>query len=147
IPVGRPVNIELSSADVIHSFWVPSLSGKVDMIPGQVNRMRIEADRPGVYNGMCAEYCGAQHAHMMIVVVAQPDDEYKAWRAQQLDPASAPVSAQEIRGAALFLERPCAFCHTIRGTPAQGSVAPDLTHLALRRGIAANALANDKANL
>jgi cytochrome c oxidase subunit II len=147
IPVGRPVNIELSSADVIHSFWVPNLSGKVDLIPGQVNRMRIEADRPGVYDGKCAEYCGEQHAHMMIVVVAQPDGEYAAWRARQLEPASTPVSAQEMRGAALFLERPCALCHTIRGTPARGSVAPDLTHLALRRGIAANSLANDQANL
>jgi cytochrome c oxidase subunit 2 len=147
IPVGRPVNIELSSADVIHSFWVPNLSGKVDLIPGRVNRMRIEADRPGVYNGKCAEYCGAQHANMMIIVVAQPDDQYEAWRARQLEPASTPASAQEIRGAALFLERPCAFCHTIRGTPARGGVAPDLTHMALRRGLAANALANDKANL
>jgi cytochrome c oxidase subunit 2 len=147
IPVGRPVNLELLSADVIHSFWVPNLSGKVDLIPGQVNRMRIEADRPGVYYGKCAEYCGAQHAHMMIVVVAQPEGEYAAWRAHQLEPASTPASAQELRGAALFLERPCALCHTIRGTPAQGSVAPDLTHMALRKGIAANALANDKANL
>jgi cytochrome c oxidase subunit 2 len=84
---------------------------------------------------------------MMIVVVAQPESEYAAWRAHQLEPASTPTSAQEFRGAALFLERPCALCHTIRGTSAQGAVAPDLTHMALRQGIAANALANDKANL
>jgi len=147
IPVGHPVDIELSSADVIHSFWVPNLSGKVDLIPGQVNRMRIEADRPGVYYGKCAEYCGAQHAHMMIVVVAQPEGEYAAWRAHQLESASAPSTAQEVRGQELFLSSPCSLCHMIRGTPAGGAVAPDLTHLASRRGIAANALENDKANI
>jgi cytochrome c oxidase subunit II len=147
IPTGRPVNIELSSADVIHSFWVPNLSGKVDMIPGQVNHMRLQADRPGVYKGKCAEYCGAQHAKMMIVVVAHPEKEFENWRAHQLEPASTPSTAQEARGQELFFSSPCSLCHTIRGTPARGAVAPDLTHLASRRGIAANALENNKANI
>jgi cytochrome c oxidase subunit 2 len=147
IPVGRPVNIELSSTDVIHSFWVPNLSGKVDLIPGQVNHMRLQADRPGVYSGKCAEYCGAQHANMMIVVVAQPQNEFEDWRARQLEPSSTPNTAQEVRGQELFLSSPCSLCHTIRGTPARGAVAPDLTHLASRRGIAANALENNKANI
>jgi cytochrome c oxidase subunit 2 len=147
IPVGRPVNIELSSADVIHSFWVPNLSGKVDLIPGQVNHMRLQADRPGVYSGKCAEYCGAQHANMMIVVVAHPENEFEDWRAHQLEPSSAPSTAQEARGQELFLSSPCSLCHTIRGASARGAVAPDLTHLASRRGIAANALENNKANI
>ena len=147
IPVGRPVNLELSSADVIHSFWVPNLSGKVDLIPGQVNHMRLQADRPGVYTGKCAEYCGAQHTNMMIVVVAHPVNEFEAWRAHQLESSSTPSTAQEVRGQELFLSSPCSLCHTIRGTPARGGVAPDLTHLASRRGIGANALENNKANL
>jgi cytochrome c oxidase subunit II len=147
IPVGRPVNIELSSADVIHSFWVPNLSGKVDLIPGQINHMRLQADRPGAYSGKCAEYCGAQHANMMIVVVAHPESEFEDWRAHQLEPSSTPKTAQEVRGQELFLSSPCSLCHTIRGTPARGAVAPDLTHLASRRGIAANALENNKANI
>jgi cytochrome c oxidase subunit II len=147
IPVGRPVNLELSSADVIHSFWVPNLSGKVDLIPGQVNHMRLQADRPGVYSGKCAEYCGAQHTNMMIVVVAHPVNEFEAWRAHQLESSSTPSAAQEVRGQELFLSSPCSLCHMIRGTPARGAVAPDLTHLASRQGIAANALENNKANL
>jgi cytochrome c oxidase subunit 2 len=147
IPVGRPVNIELSSTDVIHSFWVPNLGGKVDLIPGQVNHMRLQADRPGVYSGKCAEYCGAQHANMRIVVVAHPENEFEAWRAHQLEPSSTPNTAQEVRGRELFLSSPCSLCHAIRGTPAGGAVAPDLTHLASRRGIAANALENNKANI
>ncbi len=147
IPVGRPVNIELSSTDVIHSFWVPNLSGKVDLIPGRVNHMRLQADRPGVYSGKCAEYCGAQHANMRIVVVAHPENEFEAWRAHQLEPSSTPSTAQEVRGRELFLSSPCSLCHTIRGAAAGGAVAPDLTHLASRRGIAANALENNKANI
>ena len=147
IPVGRAVNLELDSADVIHSFWVPNLSGKVDLIPGQVNHMRLRADKPGIYFGKCSEFCGAQHAHMQILVVAHAPEEFEAWRAHQLEPASTPSTPQEVLGEALFMARPCALCHTIHGTPAQGSVAPNLTHIALRRGLAANTLINDKANL
>lgn len=147
LPVGQPVRLELASADVIHSFWVPKLSGKVDLLPGQRNLMRLQADQPGVYYGKCAEFCGAQHAHMQILVVAQPAEEFARWRAQQRAPAQTPATAQELHGQALFLSRPCSLCHTIRGTLAQGTVAPDLTHLALRRGLAANTLVNDKANL
>jgi cytochrome c oxidase subunit 2 len=109
--------------------------------------MRLQADRPGVYSGKCAEYCGAQHANMMIVVVAHPANEFEAWRARQLEPSSAPSTAQEVRGQELFLSSPCSLCHGIRGTPARGAVAPDLTHLAGRLGIAANSLENNKANL
>jgi cytochrome c oxidase subunit II len=147
IPVGKTVQLELASNDVIHSFWVPNLSGKVDLIPGHTNRMQLRADKPGVYQGKCAEYCGTQHATMRIIVVAEPANEYETWRAQQLKPASTPGTPEEFRGQELFMSRACVLCHTVRGTLARGGVAPDLTHLASRRGLAANTLTNDKANL
>ncbi len=147
IPVGRPVDIELLSADVIHSFWVPRLHGKEDLIPGQPNLIRIQADQPGVYRGQCAEFCGAQHAHMMLIVVAQPEQEYEAWLAGQRDSSAQPVNEQQSLGQQLFLGKPCALCHTIRGTGAGGTVGPDLTHLGSRLGIAANMLVNNEANL
>lgn len=147
IPVGQPVNIDLGSDDVIHSFFVPTLNGKVDLIPGQLNRIRIEAQHAGVFRGQCAEYCGAQHAHMIIYVVAQPQAEYQAWYANQLKDAATPSTPQETRGQDLFFSRPCATCHTVRGTAAGGHVGPDLTHLASRIGIAANAYLNNEANL
>ena len=147
IPAGRPVDIDLASVDVIHSLWVPRLHGKVDLIPGRINRIRIQADRPGVYSGQCAEFCGAQHAHMMIVVMAQPPEEFQAWLAQERQDAVPPATQQETEGQGLFLSRPCGLCHTIRGTLAHGAVGPDLTHFASRRGIAANALENNEANL
>lgn len=147
VPVGRPVNIALESADVLHSFWVPKLQGKVDMIPGYVNNLRLEATREGVYRGQCSQYCGAQHAHMAVIVVAQQPKDYDAWRAHMVEPASQPSTAQEIQGREVFLSAPCANCHMVRGTPAGGVVAPDLTHIASRQGLAANTFPNDRADL
>ena len=147
IPVGKPVNIELTTADVIHSFWVPTLHGKVDLVPGQRNYIQIQADHEGVYTGQCAEYCGEQHAHMLLLVVAQSKTDYTAWYKQQLNPAPEPTGAEAVHGRDVFMAAACAFCHQIRGTDAHGSVAPDLTHLASRQRIAANSYANDTANL
>jgi cytochrome c oxidase subunit 2 len=147
IPTGRPIDIQLETADVIHSFWIPALHGKVELIPGQPNFIRIQASKAGNYEGECGEYCGEQHAHMRLLVVAQAPDEYEAWRAQQLKPAADPQTMEAMHGRDLFNEAACALCHTVRGTVAQGKVAPDLTHLAGRQFIAANTYANNTANL
>ncbi len=147
IPVGRPVDIDLTSRDVIHSFWVPSLHGKVDLLPKQPNRIRIQASRAGTFRGQCAEYCGEQHAHMNLMVVADPPDQYQRWLAGQLQPALSPGNEEQARGQVLFMNRPCLLCHTIRGTGAGGRAGPDLTHIGSRRKIAANMLDNDIANL
>lgn len=147
IPVGRPVDIELMSADVIHSFWVPRLHGKEDLIPGQPNAIRIQADQPGIYQGQCAEFCGAQHANMRLVVVAEPEAAYQSWIEGQLNDALQPSNGDQEVGQQLFMGKACALCHTIRGTGAHGQIGPDLTHLADRKGIAANMLANNEANL
>lgn len=147
IPVGKPIDIELTTQDVIHSFWVPRLHGKVDLVNGQRNYIRIQADQPGNYQGQCAEYCGEQHAHMMLLVVAQPEEEYNAWLAQQRNPAPEPTDGEALHGRDVFMGAACAFCHSIRGTEAHGHVAPDLTHLASRQRIASNFLDNNRANL
>jgi cytochrome c oxidase subunit 2 len=146
VPVGQPVRIRLIGADVIHSFWIPALTGKTDTIPGQTNTMWLEADRPGVYRGPCTEYCGAQHAHMNAFVVAQSPDAFEAWWAAQRMPASAPSTEQETRGEVGFVFH-CGACHTVRGTDAGGTVAPDLTHLMSRKTIAAGTLDNTLPNL
>jgi cytochrome c oxidase subunit 2 len=141
IPVGVPVRIELDSADVIHTFWAPRLAGKTEMIPGQTNEQWIEADAPGIYRGQCSQFCGAQHAHMAFEVVAQPQAEFDAWQDAQRRGAQ-PVTTPDARaGQHLFAER-CAGCHSVRGTPAAGMQAPDLTHLASRRLIAAGQMTN-----
>ncbi|HEX4227573.1 MAG TPA: cytochrome c oxidase subunit II [Bryobacteraceae bacterium] len=147
LPVGRPINIEFQSADVIHSFWVPALHGKVDLIPGHTNFMRIEASEPGNYAGQCAEYCGEQHAHMRLLVVAQEPNDYEKWIDHQLQSGSEPKSPDAIAGKQLFLTGPCSMCHQVRGTEAGGSVAPDLTHIASRHFIAANSYPNNQAYL
>jgi cytochrome c oxidase subunit II len=147
IPAGQPVDIDLASYDVIHSFWVPELHGKVDLVPGVRNRIRIQADRPGTYRGQCAEYCGEEHARMILLVVAQTSEDYGRWVTNQLQDAAVPANAQQSEGQELFQQRACSLCHTIRGTLAQGRVGPDLTHLASRQKIAANLLDNDTANL
>ena len=121
IPVGRPVDIELTTHDVIHSFWIPELHGKVDLVNGQRNYIRVQADRAGVFQGQCAEYCGAQHAHMLLMVVAQPEQDYQAWYSQQLNPAAEPTDAEALHGHDVFMGAACAFCHQIRGTEAHGS--------------------------
>jgi len=134
IPVGRTVEVELRSADVLHSFWVPALAGKLDLIPGRTNRLRFRADRPGVFRGQCAEYCGGPHAQMAFHVVAEEEAEFERWRAGQRAPAA---GANE-----LFLAR-CAACHAVRGTPAAGTLGPDLTHAGSRLAIGAGILPND----
>lgn len=138
IPVGRPVVFELEAADVIHSFWVPRLGGKMDMIPGRRNLLRLQADKPGVYAGQCAEFCGGPHALMGFVVVALPAAEFDAWRAARARPQ--PPAAGE--GAAVFARAGCGACHTIRGTEANGLAGPDLTHVGSRRTLGAGILPN-----
>lgn len=137
IPAGQPVDIELVSADVIHSFWVPKLHGKVDLIPGMKNSIRIQADKPGVYEGGCAEFCGLQHAHMRFRVVADEPAKYQQWLEAQRKPAAEPQTGEEKRGKQIFLQGACVVCHRVRGTDAKATVGPDLTHLAGRSIIAA----------
>jgi cytochrome c oxidase subunit 2 len=141
IPVGIPVKIELKSADVIHSFWVPQLAGKTQAIPGQTNTQWIQADRPGVYRGQCSQFCGAQHAHMGFDVVAQPRAEFDAWRASQIRQAVPPVDEPGRTGQKVFMNR-CAGCHAVRGSDAAGVFAPDLTHVGSRGKLAAGVLSN-----
>jgi cytochrome c oxidase subunit 2 len=141
IPVGRPVRVRLSSHDVIHSFWVPALAGKTDMIPGRTNLMWLQADRPGRYRGECQEYCGVQHAYMAFEVVAEPPDRFEAWRRAQLQAAAAPPDAAAQAGERIFLAR-CGRCHAVRGTPAHGDDGPDLTHLMSRTSLASGAIPN-----
>jgi cytochrome c oxidase subunit 2 len=145
VPVGRPVEISLVSHDVIHSFWVPQLAGKVDVIPGQTNTIHFTADRAGTYRGQCAEFCGLQHAHMAFLVIADPPAEFSSWLAAYGTPS--PTSAQALRGKVAFEQQACAGCHRIAGTPAQGSAGPDLTDLARRQTIAAGTLPNTPADL
>jgi cytochrome c oxidase subunit 2 len=147
IPAGRPVEIELISRDVIHSFWVPQLHGKVDLIPGLTNRIRLEADRPGVYRGECSEFCGVQHAHMLLLLSADTTSDYSMWLAAQRSPAGAPATPRAEAGQQVFMTRQCVLCHTIRGTSAHGQIGPDLTHIGSRRAIAANAFWNNTGNL
>ena len=147
IPTGRPVDIELKSADVIHSFWIPALHGKVQLVPGLTNYVRVQANRAGEFQGECAVYCGAQHAHMRLLVIAQPPSDYAAWRNQQLKPASPPESSQAQLGETVFNGSACALCHTVRGTDAEGTVGPDLTHIAGRKYLASDSYINNTANL
>ncbi len=140
IPTGVPVRFELKSADVIHSFWVPPLNGKTDVIPGQTNVTWMDASKPGLYRGQCGEYCGLQHAHMAMVVVAQTPQDFRTWWAHQLQPA-APAPGQDT-----FVIR-CGSCHAMRGTDAAGVMGPDLSHLMARTTIAAGILPNTPGNL
>ena len=147
IPVGQPVKFKLTSSDVIHSFWVPSLMGKMDLITGRENELVLQADRPGIYQGQCAEFCGMQHAYMRLLVIAEPAAAFSAWQARQLQPAQPPSDPARQRGLQVFLSQPCLMCHQIRGTQAAGMVAPDLTHLASRRMLGAGRLTNSAGNL
>lgn len=148
IPVGKPVTLELSSADVIHSFWVPQLHPKLDVIPGHTNKLTIQADTAGTYRGECAEYCGVQHAHMQFLIIAQPQGEYDQWIAVQQQPALDPEAGSiEQEGQQVFTESACATCHTIQGTNAAGELGPDLTHIASRTTIGAGAIPNTRADL
>jgi cytochrome c oxidase subunit II len=147
VPVGQPVLIELKSDDVIHSLWVPSLAGKRDLIPGRTATIAFQADHPGIYRGQCAEFCGFQHAFMAFEVQAHTPAEFEQWRQAQLKPAAEPSDPQAQRGKQLFQSIQCAMCHAVQGTIAQAHRAPDLTHLASRRTIAAGALPNTPSNL
>jgi cytochrome c oxidase subunit II len=142
IPAGQPVDVQLSSQDVIHSFWVPNLAAKLDMIPGKVNKQRLHAREPGVYRGQCAEFCGAQHANMAFIVVVQPAAEFEGWLKASASPAAEPATELARRGQALFAQSRCTVCHTIRGTPADGRLGPDLTHVGSRLSLGAGTLPN-----
>jgi cytochrome c oxidase subunit 2 len=142
IPVGEPVALRVASGDVAHSFWVPQLQGKIDAIPGQTNSFWIRADKAGTYHGACAEYCGMQHAHMAMVVVAEPMDKFQEWMRAQRAPAPEPTDSLPALGLSVFKNAPCVLCHTIRGTGTGGRMGPDLTHIATRLTLGAGAVDN-----
>jgi cytochrome c oxidase subunit II len=143
LPVGKPVEFQLESHDVIHSFWIPALGGKVDMIPGRRNRLRLEPTRTGVFHGVCAEYCGTSHALMRFAVVVEEEEPFARWLAQQAAPAMAPTEPRAAEGRELFLASGCGACHTVRGTDAAGVVGPDLTHVGARQSLGAGVLWDD----
>jgi cytochrome c oxidase subunit 2 len=147
IPVGEPVRLELTTADVIHTFWVPQLQTKMDQIPGHTNELWLQADAPGRYRGQCSQFCGLQHAHMIFFVVADTRGDFQAWEARQAEPAVAPTSSVPASGLGVFTSNACAGCHAIRGTSAVSTVGPDLTHLADRRTLAAGTIDNTQAEL
>lgn len=144
VPVGTRVKLKLQSADVIHSVWFPNLAGKRDVIPGHDEELVIEADRPGIWNGRCAEFCGLQHAYMGLRLVAEPRAQFDRWQAAQRLPAPDPVTVEAVFGQQVFNTGPCAMCHTIRTTTTSGysSTAPELTHLMSRGTIGAGAAPN-----
>jgi cytochrome c oxidase subunit 2 len=144
LPRGERVEIELTSPDVIHAFWIPSIAGKVDMIPGRVNRLVLEPTRSGTFRGACAEFCGESHALMAFSVVVMEPAEFEAWLAQQAAGADPPATPEAMRGRELFDQVGCGACHAVRGTTAQGTIGPDLTHLAGRATLAAGILPNDR---
>jgi cytochrome c oxidase subunit 2 len=147
IPVGRNVRLQLEGIDVIHSFWVPSLAGKQDLIPGRPNELTIRAERVGVYRGQCAEFCGLQHAHMAFFVIAEEQSAFDEWTSSQRQHASAASDAESVSGQQAFMSRQCAACHTIRGTAANGTTGPDLTHVGGRKYIAAGLLETTRGSL
>jgi len=144
IPVGRTVVLKMTSTDVIHSFWVPNLAGKKDLIPGYGTTMWLRADRAGVYRGQCAEFCGMQHANMSFLVIADPPGEFARWYEGQLADAMPPADTSASTGKNVFMNHGCVLCHTIRGTDAGSRVGPDLTHVASRRTLAAATIPNNR---
>jgi cytochrome c oxidase subunit 2 len=147
VPTGRPVLVELTSNDVIHSLWVASLAGKRDLIPRYKDTVWFQADTPGVYRGQCAEFCGHQHAKMALEVIAHDAGDFERWKQQSRAPAPTPGDTLALRGREVFLSGPCVLCHAIQGTPAGSRVGPDLTHVASRRMLAAGTLPNNVGNL
>lgn len=148
IPAGQPVTMHVTTADVIHSFWVPELHGKMDLIPGQTNTFTLEADQPGTYRGQCAEFCGVQHAHMAFLVIAQKPEDFQSWLKGETATSVEPrVGSLEQQGQQAFLGSSCVYCHTIAGTNASGHIGPDLTHLASRMTIGSDLLPNTPGNL
>ena len=146
-PGRQTVRLTLRSPDVIHSFWVPNLAGKRDLIPGQTNYIWITAERPGTYRGQCAEFCGLQHAHMALYVTVEDRPAFERWQEQQRQPAPSPTTPEAQRGLEVFLSGPCVMCHTIRGTTAGATTGPDLTHVASRPSIGAGRLPNTRGHL
>jgi cytochrome c oxidase subunit 2 len=147
VPVGQIVHLELEAADVIHSFWVPSLHGKKDLIPGRRNRTWLRVDEAGTFRGQCAEFCGLEHANMAITVRAVPPAEFDMWIAHQRTAAEPPRTAQEAHGQRIFLAGPCVLCHAIAGTTAGAGLGPNLTHLASRQTLGASTMPNTPENL
>jgi cytochrome c oxidase subunit II len=147
VPTGRTILLMLHAADVIHSLWIPNLHGKMDLVPGRQNTLWLRVDAPGVYRGQCAEFCGVQHAHMALTVIAEPPDAFDAWLNSQRQTPPPPASAEEQRGQELFRATTCVMCHSVRGTSAAARLGPDLTHVATRGTIAAATLPNTRANL
>lgn len=147
IPVGKAVRVELEGVDVIHSLWLPNLAGKQDLIPGRRNYLTLKATSPGIYRGQCAEFCGLQHARMALIVVAEEANAFEAWASRQREPAPTPSDAESEAGQRVFLEKACAACHAVRGTPAVASNGPDLTHVASRQTIAAGVLETTRGTL
>lgn len=147
LPVGREVELQLSSGDVIHSVWIPNLHGKMDMIPGRVNRQRLRVDRTGVLRGQCTEFCGLQHTFMAFWVVAHEPEAFAAWVARQQAPVPPPANAAEATGMRIFGEAGCGACHAVRGTEWQGRLAPDLSRIGSRLSLAAGMLENHRGNL
>lgn len=145
LPAGEPVEFQLESSDVIHSFWIPALGGKVDMIPGRRTRLVLRPTKAGVYRGACAEYCGASHALMSFYVVVEGRDQFDRWLAEQARSAVEPATGMAAAGQALFITSGCGACHSVRGSQADGSIGPDLTHVGSRRSLGAGVLANDTA--
>jgi cytochrome c oxidase subunit II len=143
LPIGRRTNTRLVSADVIHSFWIPAIAGKMDMIPGRINRLALEPTRIGTFRGACAEYCGTSHARMNLLVVVSDQQAFDAWLASEARPAVSPSGPVAGRGEHAFFERGCHTCHTIRGTAAVGVSGPDLTHVGSRQTLAAGMLATN----
>jgi cytochrome c oxidase subunit 2 len=147
VPLGQRVAIVTKSADVIHSFWSPSIGGKRDLIPGYSTAFTFTVDRPGTYRGMCAEFCGLQHAHMGFLIIAESPEDFEAWQEAELKPATEPADNKNARGKEIFLSHSCIMCHTIRGTTAGSRVGPDLTHIASRSTIGADLLPNNTGSL
>jgi cytochrome c oxidase subunit II len=147
IPTGQPVSIQLTTRDVNHSFWVPQLTSKTDLIAGKVNEMWVQADQPGVYRGQCAEYCGLQHANMIFYVVAQTPADFRAWVQHERAGPPTPATSDLLHGQQVFLSQPCVSCHTVRGTPADGTLGPDLSDFGSRLSIGAGAVPNNPGNL
>jgi cytochrome c oxidase subunit II len=147
VPVGQRIAILTNSADVIHSFWAPSITGKRDLIPGYSTAFAFTVSRPGVYRGQCAEFCGLQHAHMAFSIIAQSPEEFQSWQQGQLASAKEPSDPIMARGKEVFMTHACVMCHTVRGTTAGSRIGPDLTHIGSRSEIAAGMLINNAGSL
>jgi cytochrome c oxidase subunit 2 len=147
IPVDTRVNVVVTTADVIHSFWVPQLNRKIDMIPGQENRVLLDSSTTGIFRGQCSQFCGFQHAHMSMYVFVQPRAAFNAWLTQMSASAGRPANAEARAGQRLFTSAQCASCHQIRGTPGTATVGPDLTHLETRSSLASATIPNNPAEL